>query len=213
MEMGAMGKRSLPVCVRPGTETDRIRSMHHRHVRKTRRTFNLTNHSHELTFSCQHRWPLLSKDRTRAWFLDALDRARQRWEFDIWAYVIMPEHAHVLLYPRRPTYRIAGILKGIKQPVARRAIDYLRREAPQWLERLEVKRPTGKIEHRFWQQGGGYDRNIESAETAWAVVEYIHLNPVRRGLVESPIDWPWSSAAWYHGRSDVKLAMDARPPS
>ncbi len=67
-------------------------------------------------------------------------------------------------------------------------------------------------EHRFWQQGGGYDRNIAKPEVAWASVAYIHGNPVRRGLVAADVDWPWSSAGWYAGDRDVKLAMDAHPP-
>jgi len=64
----------------------------------------------------------------------------------------------------------------------------------------------------FWQPGGGYDRNIRKAKTAWASVAYIHDNPVRRGLVRRPEDWEWSSAKWYAGQQTVKLAMDACPP-
>ena len=41
---------------------------------------------------------------------------------------------------------------------------------------------------------------------------YIHNNPVRRGLVHRPEDWPWCSAGWYAGLEDVKLAMDDCPP-
>ena len=181
-------------------------------VRKTRRTYNLPGNAHELTFSCHKRMPLLSRDRTRFWLVEALDKARKRWEFQIWAYVIMPEHVHILLLPVAPTYDISLILKTIKQSVARRAVRFLRRRAPEWLERLRVVRPGGKIEYRFWQQGGGYDRNIVELKTAWLSVDYIHNNPVRRGLVVSPQDWPWSSARWYAGAEGVKLAMDGTPP-
>ena len=83
---------------------------------------------------------------------------------------------------------------------------------PQWLERLKVTWPDGRVEHRFWEQGGGYDRNILEARIAWASVAYIHNNPVRRGLVATAEEWPWSSAAWYAGAAEVKLAMDACPP-
>jgi len=47
--------------------------------------------------------------------------------------------------------------------------------------------------HRFWQAGGGYDRNIWSMEKAVEKAHYCHRNPVTRGLVEDPALWRWSS--------------------
>ena len=181
-------------------------------VRKTRKSSSELGQAHELTFSCYHRMPLLSKDRTRQWVVDALDQARRSLQFDLWAYVIMPEHVHVLLLPRTEPYDVAKILKRIKQPVGQRAIAYLRKNAPAWLDHLRVTRANGRTEYRFWQQGGGYDRDVTRAETSWACVEYIHANPVRRGLVASPTDWAWSSARWYAGIENAKLEMDDRPP-
>jgi putative transposase len=188
-----------------------VRDPKYGNVHKQRRTFNEAGHAHELTFTCHRRLPLLSKDRTRNWFIESLDQARRNWEFDLWAYVVMPEHAHVLILPRRDDYDIASILKSIKQPVARRAANYLREHAPQWLEKLKVVRPTGRTELRFWQQGGGYDRNIIESKTAWHSVEYIHLNPVRRGLANHPTEWTWSSARAYAGLDGVLLDVE-RPP-
>jgi putative transposase len=180
--------------------------------RKLRQSWNEPGHAHELTFSCYRRWPLLSKDLTRTWFIEALDRARQRRNFALWGYVIMPEHAHVLLHPREPAYAISSILKSIKQPVSQHAMAFLRKHDPEWLERLKVVRPNGRVEYRFWQQGGGYDRNVHHEDTAWTCVEYIHANPVRRELCAIPTDWPWSSARWYEGLENVKLEMDEPPP-
>jgi putative transposase len=65
-----------------------------------------------------------------------------------------------------------------------------------------------RLRQRFWQRGGGYDRNITSTEALPAVIEYIHANPVRRGLVARAEDWEWSSARWYAGLRPVKLEMD-----
>jgi putative transposase len=174
-------------------------------------TYNFPKQAHELTFSCFHGYKLLSKDRTRQWLIDSINRSHRRWEFDVWAYVIMPEHVHLLIYPRLEKYSMSVIRKSIKQPVARLAVDYLHANAPNWLERLQVRWPTGRVEYRFWQQGRGYDRNIDNARTAWRSIEYIHNNPVKRGLCASPLDWPWSSAAWYAGQRDVKLNIEGCP--
>jgi putative transposase len=181
-------------------------------IRKRRSSAHEEGQAHELTFSCYRRLPLLSKDRSRIWLLESLRRARTQHSFDLWAYVLMPEHVHLLLKPRAPDADIGAILRAIKQPVAQTALRFLKREAPDWLCQLESPQSNGRPVHRFWQPGGGYDRNVDNARVAWASVEYLHANPVRRGLVASATDWPWSSARWYGGLAGVELEMDGRPP-
>jgi putative transposase len=124
----------------------------------------------------------------------------------------MPEHAHVLLLPREDDYEMSTILQSIKQSVARRAIGHLRKESPKWLANLKVPSSKSESEYRFWEAGGGYDRNIVRAESSWFAVDYLHRNPVRRKLVGDPLEWEWSSARWYAGHSDVRIAMDDGPP-
>jgi putative transposase len=69
--------------------------------RRRNKSYNEPGHAHELTFSCFKRLPLLSRDRTRRWFLEALDTARLRLQLALWAYVIMPEHVHVIVWRER----------------------------------------------------------------------------------------------------------------
>jgi len=175
---------------------------------KTCQRWNHPGDGHELTFTCFHRIPLLSRDRTRQWLVDSIQRARQRHGFDVWAYVVMPEHVHLLIHPRAAEYRISTILKAIKWPVARWALDYLRQTNPKWLDKLTDRQPSGGMTLRFWLRGGGYDRNVRRYDTLAEMVNYIHANPVRRGLVAEPRDWEWSSARWYDGYRNVPLQMD-----
>ncbi len=177
-------------------------------LRHKRKAWNHPNHAHELTFSCYRRLRLLASNHTRTWFIQALQRVRTDYNVRLWAYVLMPEHAHVLLMPREPDYDIAAILKSIKQGVSRRAVNHLRLHQPGTLAKLRVTRADGRIEHRFWQRGGGYDRNINNPDTAQAAIAYIHHNPVRAGLVKRATDWPWSSARWYANHDDALLTMD-----
>jgi len=176
---------------------------------KTCRRYNTPGDAHSLTFNCFHGEAFLSKDRTRFWLIDALRKARERLGFDIWAYVIMPEHCHILLFPRQPAYSISGILEAIKLPVTRRARNYLQRRAPESLQMMRDQQPNGQVAYRFWQRGGGHDRNLFEPEAIHGEIEYIHNNPVRRGLVAHAEDWLWSSAAWYAGAQDVPLVPDA----
>ena len=160
-------------------------------------------HAHELTFSCFHRYAFLKADRTCQWLADAIDDARKQLDFALWAYVFMPEHVHLLIYPWRPIYKIKVILREIKEPVGRRAIKHLRDAAPDWLPRITVKRGK-RLERRFWEAGGGFDRNVFEPKTLMAMVDYIHANPVRRGLVKQVEDWKWSSAGWHEGKNTLK---------
>lgn len=175
---------------------------------KTRRAINAPGHAHELTFSCYRRLPLLSRDRTRQWLIDALSHVRETHSVALLAYVVMPEHVHVLLLPKDRDYDMARILKSLKQPVARKALYRLRKDGSPFLGKLEGALSGGKRRHHFWQPGGGYDRNVTEPGTLYAMVEYIHANPVRRGLVGKPTDWRWSSAGWYAGMRDVPIVMD-----
>jgi putative transposase len=157
---------------------------------------------HFLTFSCYRRLPLLVKDRTRIWLLEALNDARTKHRFHLWAWVIMPEHVHLLIWPPaseidpRPNStrgKIRGILADIKRPVGQKAMDYLAKHAPTFLERLTV-RTRNRTYRRFWQAGSAYDENIETVRALHEICTYIHDNPRRRRLAARAEDWFWSSA-------------------
>ena len=71
------------------------------------------------------------------------------------------------------------------------------------LKRLMVRERPEKFSFRFWQEGPGYDRNLQNPASVEAAMDYIHLNPVRRKLVTQARLWKWSSARFYE--SDGKL--------
>jgi putative transposase len=178
--------------------------------RPHRRNFNEPGHAHELTFSCYHRFPFLSRHHTREWFFEALDEARTSHAFDLWAYVVMPDHAHVVIRPREPVYDVARIRRAIKAPVGRRAIAFLEAEASEWIPRI-TRRRGRRTERLFWQSGGGYDRNVTDPATLATMIDYVHRNPVRAGLVERAVDWEWSTARWFVDGTEAPLRPDPIP--
>lgn len=128
----------------------------------------------------------------------------------LWAYVFMPNHVHLLVHFGRAEYEIDHVLREIKWPVSRKALAFLRQTSPDWLAKLQTQRGQ-KTEYHFWQRGGGYDRNITEPATLEKMIEYIHLNPVRKGLVERAADWKWPSAQWY-SRAKGPIPIDPVPP-
>jgi putative transposase len=129
---------------------------------------------HFITFSCYRRQPLLTSTRAKHLFETALEQTRRQYGFYVKGYVIMPEHVHLLVSePERGT--LATALQALKQSVARRLI--------------------GERKH-FWQTRY-YDFNVWTKTKQVEKLRYMHRNPVKRGLVEKPEDWPWSSFVHY----------------
>ncbi|MEX1026815.1 MAG: transposase [Candidatus Paceibacterota bacterium] len=181
------------------------------YFQKRRKRYELEGDARDFTFSCYHRYQFLSRDRTREWFIEALASARSKYPLDLWAYVIMPEHVHLLLYPREPGLKMGPIVGEIKEEVGRKAVRYLKKHAPKWLDRITV-REGKRMRHRFWQPGGGFDRNACEIETIHHMIDYIHANPVPRGLVQRAEDWYWSSAGWYVGKRPAPIEIDRTIP-
>ena len=176
--------------------------------RKTRRSWNAPGHAHEVTFSCQNRWQILSSPLAKEIVLRELDQARHRLNFALVAYVVMPEHVHLLIKPNEDKYSMARILLGIKSPSSRSIQRFLRKTRPEVVDRLRVERAPGRVEYRVWLQGGGYDRNIDNREDLATAIDYLHSNPVRRGFVGAPDEWSWSSAHAYLGTGDPPIPVD-----
>src|SRR5947207_1186785 len=140
--------------------------------RKRKVTYNIPGHAHFLTYSCHQRLPLLSKDRSRSWVVKEIQDARVQFDFDLWAYVIMPEHVHVLIRPRQPEYRMSHILAALKRPVSVQAKAYLvETNQVEWLRRLTVREGDQEV-FRFWLPGGGYDKNLWNEKPILEVIEY-----------------------------------------
>ena len=160
--------------------------------------FDEHGQAHLLTFSCYQRLSLLANDTWRPWLSEAVDRATERHNFTLIAFVYMPEHVHLLVHPELQDYSVADLLYGIKKPFSERIKRDLEAAHSPWLEQLKARERPGKIVFRFWQKGPGHDRNLTSRENLFVVANYLHNNPVRRGLVPAPDRWKWSSWRFYH---------------
>jgi putative transposase len=129
---------------------------------------------HFVTFSCFHRLPLLEAPAVRETVEAVLEQTRARHDARVYAYVLMPEHIH-LLVNEPPKILLAQFLKAVKQVTSRKL--------------------RGRRE-QFWQDRY-YDSNVHGEHARSEVMRYIHRNPVERGLVERPQDWAWSSFRHY----------------
>jgi len=163
--------------------------------RKRVRHYHEPGDCHELTFSCYRRQPLLTNDVWRSMLSESIDRAAKRHQYHLLAFVYMPEHVHLLVYPSTPSAGdIDKLLKAIKRPYSYRIKQLLVRSGSSLLEKLTIRQRPGVETFRYWQEGPGYDRNLNEPGSVLAAIDYIHQNPVRRGLVARAENWRWSSA-------------------
>ncbi len=148
----------------------------------------------ELTFSCYHRYPLLTDDSWRAMLSESIDRAMDRHRFGLAAFVYMPEHVHLLVFPLPGASGVDALLKAIKRPYSYRIKQLLIAANSPWLPKLTIRQRSGVTTFRYWQEGPGYDRNLMHPRAVESSIDYLHHNPVRRKLCLRAIDWRWSSA-------------------
>ena len=158
-----------------------------------------------VAFNTHRRLPLLTNHITRSAVIEAIKTCRSRNPFRLAAYVIMPEHVHLVLTPDIETV-VSKVVAEIKACSARTILDEYRRTDNPLLLKLTVTR-NRMMRHVFWQRRC-YDHNCRSDESFWGKVEYCHNNPVKRGLVKSAGQWKWSSYNYYFGARDYLLEMD-----
>lgn len=173
---------------------------------KKRKTFNVPGYAHMLTFSCYKDRSFLKHDMPLLFLSESLQQAREKHGFNLWAYVFMPTHVHILIWPGEGEYSIEKILQSIKQPTSRRSVAYLKRSNPDKLKWLETGQKDGR--YRFWQDGGGFDKSIDQTDILVEMVDYIHHNPVRVSFVENPVDWEWSSAKEWDEPGSGPISID-----
>src|SRR5438874_6100457 len=96
------------------------------YVEKRRQRFNEPNQPRELTFSCYRGFPFLQRDRTREWFREALEDARTEFGFQLWAYVVMPDHIEIPITAGSVPQGMSALLCIWKEPIYRNGISILK---------------------------------------------------------------------------------------
>lgn len=123
-------------------------------------------------------------DSDRGRYLRLLRDYRDRWNIVIHAYVLMPNHAHLLIEtPARP---LGEFMRGLNTAYT-----------------MGFNRRHGRVGHVF--QGRYKSHLVEKDAYLLELTRYIHLNPVRAGLVDRPERYPWSSYREYIGGAGEPL--------
>ncbi|MFN0279055.1 MAG: REP-associated tyrosine transposase [Pyrinomonadaceae bacterium] len=156
------------------------------------------NPAYYLTSVTHNRLPIFQTDIIKQIVAEAFDEARRSAQIMIFAYVIMPDHAHLLTDNARTIKDVLRFLNGIS---AKRIIDHLKSEGHETsLAKLRIQERENRHKHSVYEHHPNALR-VTGEDAFMQKVNYIHLNPVRAGLVEHPDEYLYSSARQWLGKT------------
>ena len=171
---------------------------------------NLRHYDHDgrarfVTFNTHRSTPLLTDAEFNQIVVDTLFSVCRTRQLRLLAYVVMPEHVHIVVVPPL-TAKLGKIIGEMKFSSAMKIHNVLAARQSLLLSRMQVIR-NGKTKFCLWQRRC-YDRNCRTESEVWEKVNYCHTNPVKRRLVKNPEDWKWSSYSYYQQSDNVLLEID-----
>ena len=141
-------------------------------------------------------------------FVNCLRFYQDRGEMNILAWILMPNHFHLVIMVKDKT-NISKLIGGIKR--------YTSRQIGNLRELDKFKRLFNKVKEAARLESGKdvsiwkprFDSYVITSENVLKQkIEYIHFNPVRKNLVEYPWQWYYSSAAVYDAKPGIDLSVD-----
>jgi len=170
-------------------------------------TISRDNPCHSITSVARDRLPVFRTDTMKKVLCAALDEARHSGGFAIFAYVIMPDHLHLITDAARKPSDTLRFVNGLS---GHRLISFLRENNyASSLAKLQDGRKARGHTYSLWD---GHSNVLPVFGESFFMqrVHYIHQNPVRAGLTERAEDYRWSSVRCWSGRTldDEPLMVD-----
>ena len=168
----------------------------------TRRVYDQEKHVHFVTFSCDKRRQYLNPDRAKRIVIGTMGSELAKRNGLCSGFVIMPDHVHTLMwFPE--VEQLSSFMDVWKTQTSRSLKNLYRSEFQNYWQHVPETDP-------IWQ-ARYYGFNLWSRRKLEEKLAYRHQNPVRAGLVERCVDWPWSSARWYEERKSVGTSIKWPP--
>jgi len=151
--------------------------------------------------------PIFMEHRYIDPLIDSLAFCRANKGLQLFAFVVMPHHVHLIA----AADDLHALFRDFKRFTSRSIHERLLADGRQtilaWLDRAAQNSRRQRGEFSLWQDGF-HPQEIHSRRVFDEKLNYIHDNPVRKGLVLSAHDWWFSSAAWYAETPPFCLEMD-----
>ncbi len=152
---------------------------------------------HFITLTILHWIPIFTRQETVQVVINSFKYLQQNDNLKIFAYIILENHLHAIV----KSNDLSETVKRFKSYTAKEIIKFLKQNRIKTiLDQLAFYKKTHKTatSYQLWQEGM-HAKLIKSDRIMKEVVEYIHNNPVKRGYVDKPEHWRYSSARDYKG--------------
>ena len=164
---------------------------------KSRYQFKELNKPYFMTLTICGWQPVFTQPEIVQVILDSWRYLQQNADLKLYGYVILENHIHFIAQSEN----IQKDLHRFKSFTARKIIDYLKaHNISLILQQLAFYKKMYKFQsdYQLWQEGS-HPQGIESEEVLRQKLEYMHYNPVKRGYIDKPEHWRYSSARDYNG--------------
>jgi putative transposase len=155
----------------------------------------IDHHPHFITCTAINWIPIFSNPELTQIILDSFQFLQHHQRLSLHGYVILENHLHFIASANDLSQEVASF----KSFTARTLIDHLKqRNATHWLNQLSTGNRTHKTTqtYQLWQEGSHPQAILDEAALQQKL-DYIHNNPVRRGYVDEPAHWRYSSSRNY----------------
>ena len=167
---------------------------------------------HFVTVATNKKIPLFRSRQLCREFFAAMTEIKTRFPFELNAYVLLPDHLHLLLRPGDGN--VSRLLQKIKSLAARRIVERLKAMGSHKTLTSLKKATPGRREHRHQVfQQSFRDLLLERPWMVKQKIDYIHKNPINERLTENVADCPWSSWEAIYERSGEPIPVDPLPVS
>jgi REP element-mobilizing transposase RayT len=164
---------------------------------RSRYRFGENEYAYFLTCTIVGWLPVFTRPETVQFLYDSLRFLQERGRLTLYGYVILENHLHLVA----SSPALAKEIGDFKSFTARQIVDHLEaRNAKTLLKWLHLLKAPHKHDrdYQVWQEGS-HPEQIKDDAMMRQKLEYVHLNPVKRGYVDDPTHWRHSSARNYAG--------------
>jgi REP element-mobilizing transposase RayT len=160
-----------------------------------------------VTFSIVDWLPVFVSDASCKILTDSLSFCHHQKNLGINAFVIMPTHFHGILFDR--SYDTENLVKTVtefRKFTGRKIADHWQNRTPSCFSDVFRKAAGVDRERRVWQPTR-HPVQVENERFWETKFDYLHQNPVRKGLVNRSVDWRFSSAGYWHDRRECDVPL------
>lgn len=162
-----------------------------------------------VTFTIVEWMPVFIEEATCKIFTESLNFCIKNKRLGVNAYVIMPTHTHAVVFDKDfDNERLKHTLDDLRKFTGRQLLDYADANLPNSFGQTFRENAKEDRQRKFWQSTQ-HPEGIFTEKFYRQKFNYIHLNPVRKGLVRSAVDWRFSSAGYWLGDGDASGEKDA----